>query len=157
MPLEQDFIDDCPYGPEGMLIDEILEIRPDRHFVRARMPTSPELPITRAQRTHATRHPSHVSGGLMIHMTGMVAFVHSYYVLGLKHREGWIGYGVRIHDAKYTALANTKDPLILECTATRIRRIREQYFIRYCFAFKQNEKAIYEGDQSAIWQRVSSD
>jgi hypothetical protein len=154
MPLEQGFIDDCPYGPEGMLLDEILEIRPEQHFVRARMPTSPDLPITRTQRTHSTRHPSHVSGGLMVHMTGMVAFVHSYYVMGLRHGEGWIGYGVRIHDAKYHAIANTRDPLILECTATRIRKIRDQYFVRYSFTFRQNGSTVYEGDQSAIWSKV---
>jgi hypothetical protein len=156
VPLDPAFIDDCPYGPDGMLLDEILEVRPEQHFVRARMLTSPDLPITRSQRTHSIRHPSHVSGGLMVHMTGMVAFIHSYYVLGLRHADGWIGYGTRIHDAKYHALANTTDPLIMDCTATRIRKIREQYFVRYAFAFRQNGDVVYEGDQSAIWSQVKS-
>ena len=90
----------------------------------------------------------------MVHMTGVIAFVHTYYVLGLRHAEGWIGYGVRIHDAKYHKLANTADPLILECTATRIRNIRNQYFVRYRFRFLQNEELVYEGDQSAIFSQV---
>jgi hypothetical protein len=154
VPLDRAFIDDAPYGPEGILIDEILEIRPEDHFVSARMPTSPSLPITRSQRTHEARHPSHVSGGLMVHMTGVIAMVHAYYVLGLRHREGWIGYGVRIHDAKYHKLANTTDPLVLTCTATRIRKIRDQLFGRYRFEFFQNDAKVYEGDQSAIWSQV---
>lgn len=154
MPLEQAFLDDCFYGPDAILIDEILEIRPEDNFVSARMPTSQDLPLTRAQRTHEKRHPAHVSGALMIHMTGMLAFAHTYYVLGLRHADGWVGYGVRIHDAKYHKLANTEDPMILECTATRVRRIRKQLFVRYQFGFKQNGELVYEGDQSAVWSRV---
>lgn len=154
MPLEQAFIDDCFYGPDAILIDEILEVRPEDNFVSARMPTSQDLPLTRAQRTHEKRHPAHVNGALMVHMTGMLAFVHTYYVLKLRHADGWVGYGVRIHDAKYHKLANTEDPLILECAAQRVRRIREQLFVRYKFWFKQNDALVYEGDQSAIWSQV---
>ena len=91
----------------------------------------------------------------MVHMTGMIAFVHTYYVLKLKHADGWVGYGVRIHDAKYHKLANTTDPLVLECTATKVRRIREQLFVRYAFTFKQNEDVVYVGDQTAIWTQVA--
>ena len=154
MPLDQAFVDDCPYGPGGLLIDEILEIDADRDFVRARMPTSASLPLTREQRANAVRHPSHVSGGLMVHMTGMVAFAHSYYVLGLRHADGWIGYGVRIHEGKFHALAPPGDPLILECKATRIRKLRGQIFARYSFRFTQGDTLVYEGDQTAVWSQV---
>ena len=44
MPLDDEFVADCPYGPGGLLIDEILEIRHEDHFVRARMPTHADLP-----------------------------------------------------------------------------------------------------------------
>ena len=44
MPLEPDFVADCPYGPGGLLIDEILTIERENHFVRCRMPTYEELP-----------------------------------------------------------------------------------------------------------------
>lgn len=153
MPLDPEFVADCPYGPGGLLIDEIIEIDRENDFVRARMPTSDELPLTREQRAHPVRHPRHVSGGLMVHMTGMVAFVHAYYVLGLKHSDGWVGYGAKIHSARFKALAPPGDPLILECKATYVRRTEKQAFVKYAFRFLQNETVVYEGEQSAMWVR----
>jgi hypothetical protein len=32
-----------------------------------------------------------VSGGLILHLTGIAGIAHAYYVLGLRHRDGWIG------------------------------------------------------------------
>ena len=88
MPLDPAFVDDCPYGPGGLLLDELLEVDRDRSRVVVRMPTHAELPLTREQRAHPLYHPRHVSGGLMVHMTGMVGFVHAYYVLDLRHADG---------------------------------------------------------------------
>ncbi len=154
MPLDPDFVRDCPYGPEGLLLDEILHVDRELGLVRVRLPTDRDLPITNTQRTHPTRHPAHVAGGLMVHLTGMVGFVHAYYVLDLRHADGWIGYGVRIHDARFSAIAPPGEPMILEGRATRVRSIREQKFVRYRFVFTQGETVIYEGDQTAVWQRV---
>lgn len=154
MPLDPDFVADCPYAPGGLLLDEILEIDPERQLVRARMQTHDDLPITREQRAHPTRHPRHVSGGLMVHMTGMIGFVHAYYVLGLKHPDGWIGYGGRIHDARFRALARPGEPLLLEGKATRVRRGDRSVFARYEFRFLQGETLVYTGEQSAMWTRV---
>ncbi len=155
MALDPAFVADCPYGPGGLLIDDIIEIDEANGRVVAQFPTSTSLPLTREQRNHPVRHPAHVSGGLMVHMTGMVGFVHAYYVLGLRHADGWIGYGVRIHDARFAALASPGAPMLLEARATRVRHIREQYFARYRFHFTQAGTTIYEGDQTAIWQRVT--
>lgn len=155
MPLDPEFVADCPYGPGGLLIDEILLIDKENHLVRARMPTSDELPLTREQRVHPTRHPRHVSGGLMVHMTGMVAFVHSYYVLGLKHAEGWIGYGAKINGARFRALANPGEPLVLECKAKQMRQTPTSVFARYEFRFTQGDTLVYEGDQSALWTTIA--
>lgn len=154
MALDPEFVADCPYGPGGLLIDEILEIDPDESRVRVRFPTTGDLPLTREQRNDPVRHPQHVSGGLMVHMTGMVGFVHAYHVLKLRHADGWIGYGVRVHDARFAALASIGEPMILEGTATRVRHIRDQIFVRYRFRFSQGDKVVYEGDQTAIWQKV---
>ena len=150
----QEFLDDCPYAPGGFLIDRILAIDPEKHVVLARMPTHADLPITREQRAHPVRHPRHVSGGLMVHMTGMVAFVHSYFVLGLRHADGWIGYGGRIHSAKFKNLARPGEPLVLECTVTKIRQRERRVVARYGFRFFQNETIIYEGDQTAMWMKI---
>jgi hypothetical protein len=154
MPLDQAFVADCPYGPGGLLIDELLEVDRERSRVVVRMPTHADLPLTREQRAHPVRHPRHVSGGLMVHMTGMVGFVHAYHVLGLRHAEGWIGYGGRIYEARYLALAPPGEPLILEGRATKVRQRETQVFARYEFRFRQGERDVYASDQAAMWMRV---
>lgn len=153
MAMDPDFVADCPYGPGGLLIDDILEIDREKGRVVARMPTHEDLPLTREQRAHPVRHPRHVSGGLMVHMTGMVGFVHAYYVLGLRHADGWVGYGGRIHLAKFLALASMGEPLILEGEAKQVRKMQKSVFCRYSFVFTQGKTRIYEGDQSAMWMR----
>jgi hypothetical protein len=154
MPLDAAFVADSPYGPAGLLIDEIVSVDDAGHRVVARMPTHDDLPITREQRTHPLYHPRHVSGGLMVHMTGMVALVHAYYVLGLRHAEGWVGYGGAIHSARFKALARPGPPLLLECTATKMRRTPKQVLARYAFRFLQEGVLVYEGDQTALWTKV---
>ena len=90
----------------------------------------------------------------MIHMTGIIAYVHAYYLLGLRHAEGWVGYGARIHGARFHALAPPGVPLVLECRATQLRRGDKSVLARYTFRFTQNETLVYEGDQTALWTRV---
>ena len=156
MPLDPAFVDDCPYGPGGLLLDELLRVDVDASVVVARMPTFDDLPLTREQRAHPVRHPRHVSGGLMVHMTGMIAFVHAYYVLGLRHADGWIGYGGRIHGARFKALAKPGEPMELECRAKETRKTDKSVLARYDFTFTQAGTVVYEGDQTALWQKVES-
>jgi len=155
MPLDPAFAADCPYGPGGLLLDEILEVDAAQNLVRARMPTHDDLPLTREQRTHPLRHPRHVSGGLMVHMTGMMGFVHAYYLLGLRHSEGWVGYGAKIYSARFHALAPPGEPLVLECKATQMRKGDKSIFGRYLFRFQQGETLVYEGEQAAMWLKVA--
>jgi len=155
MALDPEFIEDCPYGPEGQLIDEILLVDAENGIVKARMPTHDALPITHAQRVHPTRHPRHVSGGLMVHMTGILGFVHAFYVLGLRHRDGWIGYGAKIHSARFHALAPPGEPMVLQARATMVRRGDLRVLSRYEIKFFQGETLIYEGDQTAWWMKVT--
>ena len=157
MALDPDFVADCPYGPGGMLLDDIVLVDEATSTLRARMPTHDALPLTREQRAHPTRHPRHVSGGLMVHMTGMVAFAHAYFLLGLRHKDGWIGYGGRIYDARFRALARPGEAMILECTATQVRRGSRGVFARYVFAFTQGQTLVYTGEQSAMWTRVGDE
>ena len=154
MPIDPEFVADCPYGPGGLLIDEVLEIDKETGRVVARMPTHEDLPLTREQRAHPVRHPRHVSGGLMVHMTGILGFVHAYYVLGLRHREGWIGYGAKIHNARFHAIATPGEPLVLEARATQCRRGELRVLTRYEIKFFQGDKLVYEGDQTAWWMKV---
>lgn len=157
MPLDPDFIADCAYGPGGILLDEILQVDPANQRVVASMSTHADLPLTREQRAHPVFHPRHVSGGLMVHMTGMIATVHAYYVLGLRHREGWVGYGAKINSARFKALAPPGQPLVLECVAKQLRQTPKSVLARYDFVFKQGDTLIYEGDQTALWTKIAGD
>ncbi|MEM1416140.1 MAG: hypothetical protein AAGH15_14630 [Myxococcota bacterium] len=152
--LDPAFVADCPYGPEALLLDAILAVEPDEGRVVARMPTHAHLPLTEHQRVHPERHPRHVNGGLMVHMTGMLGFVHAYYVLGLRHADGWIGYGGRIYDARYTGLAVPPAPLLLELRATKVRRGPKRIFGRYAFRFTQQQRPIFQSEQAAMWLRI---
>ena len=151
MPLDPEFVRDCPYDPDGLLLDAVLEIDREASSIVVSMPTHAELPITRTQRAHPVRHPRHVSGGLMVHMTGMAGFAHAYHLLGLRHRDGWIGYGGRIYRANFRALAPTGVPLHITCTQTSVRRGATRIFSRYSFRFHQEGEIVYLGDQSAMF------
>jgi hypothetical protein len=154
MALDPAFVADCPYGPEALLIDEILAIDRDASSIVARMVASEHLPLTRDQRADPVRHPRHVAGGLLIHATGMLGFAHAYYVLDLRHADGWIGYGTHIHEAKFKKLGRVGEPIELVGTATNVRRIGGALVVRYRFRFTQAGEAIYEGEHSAIFTRV---
>ncbi len=47
MALDPAFVADCPYGPGGLLLDDILPIDRDAGRVVARMPAHAEPPLTR--------------------------------------------------------------------------------------------------------------
>ena len=156
MALDPEFVKECFYLPEGLLIDEVLEVDLEQSRVVARMPTHAELPLTRSQRVHPVLHPRHVSGGLMIHMTGVAGMVHAYYVLGLRHSDGWVGYGGAIHKGRFKSLAPPGAPILIECTATRVRRREKSVVTRYDLCFTQEGVEVYRGDQTAMWMKVET-
>lgn len=145
------FLADLPYDPEVLLFDELLEVSRDEGRVRARMPSVASLPFTRSQRVHPVRHPRHVAGAVLVHATGMLGFIHAYFVLGLRHSEGWVGYGTNIHSAKFRKLVPPGAPIIATCTATKVRSGKSRHFVRYEFHFEHEGDVCYEGDQSAMW------
>ncbi len=152
--LDPAFVADCPYAPSGLLLDEITTVDREHSRIVVRMPTHDDLPITREQRAHPVHHPRHVSGGLMVHMTGMAGFAHFYYVVGLRHADGWLGYGGRIHSARFRALAPPGEPLHIECIGTRERRGDDTILSRYDFRITQGATLIYESDQTAFWTKT---
>ena len=145
------FLTDLPYDPEVLLFDRILAIDAEKSMVRCRMPTDAPLPLTTSQRAHPVRHPRHVAGGIMVHATGMLGFVHAYYLLGLRHHEGWVGYGTHIHRVVFRKLVQPGAPIEATCVATRTRKGRTRYVVRYEFEFRHEGDLCYEGDQSAVW------
>jgi hypothetical protein len=154
MPLDPELVRDCLYDESGLLFDEVLAIDRERSAIRVRMPTHADLPLTRAQRVDPVRHPRHVSGGLMVHMSAMVGFAHAFYLLDLRHADGWVGYGAIIHKVRYPNLARVGEPLELEARATHVKRGSTRLVVRYAFLFEQAGVAVYEGDQTAVWTRL---
>jgi hypothetical protein len=150
--LDEAFVADCPYAPEAILFDELLEVDREKGRILARMPTHERLPLTELQRAHPVRHPRHVSGALMVHLTGMLGFAHAYYVLGLRHADGWIGYGAQIRSARYGRLAVIGPPLLLDCRALQARRLHGRIYVRYAFRFEQEGRVVYESEQAAVWR-----
>lgn len=157
MPLDPEFIADCLYGPEAQLIDEVVSVDKEASRVVVRMPTHEKLPLTEHQRVHPTRHPRHVSGGLMVHMTGVVGFAHAFYVWDLRAKDGWTGYGVRIYSARFHNLAVPGEPLFLDCKCVHARKGEKQILGRYEIEFRQKDKLVYQGDQVALWTRYALD
>jgi hypothetical protein len=155
MPLDPAFVADCPYDETALFIDEVLSVEASTGKVVASMVVHDELPLTRAQRVHPVKHPRHVNGGLMVHLTGVVGLVHAYHVLGLRHADGWIGYGAKMHHARFHHLAVPRaEKLILEGWPTQNRRGAKRIMTRYSFHFHQAGRTVYEGDQTAMWLRV---
>jgi 3-hydroxymyristoyl/3-hydroxydecanoyl-(acyl carrier protein) dehydratase len=155
--LDPAFAADCPYGPEGLLIDDITLVDTERGRVVARFPTSDDLPFVRAQRTHPVRHPRHVAAGVMIHLTGIMGYAHAYFIEGLRHADGWVGYGVRIRQARFLKLAHTNSPMELMIEGPPTRRLGNKRFGHYHFEFRQDGDLIYDGAHSAMWLRPEAE
>ena len=156
-PFPQEFLADVPSDREVLSSDELSELDPAKTPVRCRLPTDVPLPLTTSQRAHPLRHPSHVAGAVMVHASGMLGFVHAYYVLGLRHREGWVGYGTHIHRVVFRKLVPPGAPIDATCIATKIRKGSTRYLVRYSFAFRHEGDLCYEGDQTAVWMDVHRD
>jgi hypothetical protein len=151
---DAEFLADLPYDPSVLFFDRILELDRAAQRVRCRMPTDQPIPFTDRQRTHPDRHPRHFAGAALVHATGMLGFVHAYYLLGLRHHAGWIGYGTHIHSAAFRKLVPPGTPIECTCVATRMKRGRSRVIARYSFEFLHEGELCYEGDQSAVWSKI---
>ena len=155
--LDPAFVADCPYEPQALLLDEILEVDREASRLVARVPTPADLPLTVHQRVVPDRHPLHVAAGVLVHLTGMLGYAHAYYVLDLRQADGWIGFGTNIQEARFGRLVSVGPPLRAECTGTRVRRLRENLYVTYAFRFEQEGVLVYESRQAAVWRRVTPD
>lgn len=154
-PFEPAFLSELLYDPEVLFFDGLLEVNKEASRVKCRMPTLDSMPFTRSQRVHPQKHPRHVAGAVLVHATGMLGCIHTYYVLGLKHSEGWTGYGTHIHSAKFRKLVPPGEPIIATCTALKTRSGRSRHLVRYGFLFEHEGDVCYESEQTAMWMNVN--
>lgn len=152
-PFDRAFLDDLFYAPSVLFLDRLEVVDAAASRVVARMPTDGPMPFTDAQRTDAVRHPRHVAGAVMVHVTGMLGWAHAYYLEGLRHKDGWVGYGTHIHKAVFRKLVAPGPPLSCACTQLRLRRMKGKLFGTYAFEFHQEGELAYESEQQAIWLR----
>jgi hypothetical protein len=148
----QELLDDMLYEPGPYMLRSLLELDPEQSLVRLAFGSAREQPITASQRVDAI-HPAHVAGALLVHLTGAAGFVHAYYLLGLRHRDGWVGYGTHIHRAVFRRLMTPGEEFEMSCRATRIRPGRDRYMVRYDLEVRSDGARCYQGDQSAAWMR----
>jgi len=154
---DQAFFDDMPYDPELLVFEQLLEVDPEKSLIRVRWRTRVDDVITRSQRNHPVRHPPHVSGALMVQATGTLGMVHAYYVMGLRHHEGWIGYGTHMKKAVFRKLVPPGDAIDCTCWAKRTRKGQIRHFLHYGFTFHHEQDVCYESEQMAMWILVDGD
>ncbi len=152
--LDRAFLEDLQYDPDVLFFDQIESMDIEKRSVVCRARTDRPLPITDMQRCDPIRHPRHISGAIMVHLTAMLGFVHAYYIHELRHADGWTGYGTHIHRAVFRKLAPPGMPLICCCTETRLIKTPGRRFSTYDFEIRQEDQIVYESKQSAMWLQV---
>lgn len=93
----------------------------------------------------------------MVHATGMLGFVHAYYLLGVRHHQGWIGYGTTLDRVVFRRLVPPGEPIIATCVAKKARLGKARHFVRYRLEFFHEGQLCYEGDQTAVWVLTGSE
>lgn len=144
------FLDCFLYREPAFLVDEICAVDSEARRLEARMDADRPLPIARHQRV-GPGHPAHVSAAELLTLTGNLGCLHAWIFHDCRWDEGWSGFGNRIHRADFKQLARVDVPLELESRETRTRVGPRRVVIRYEFRFRQGERVVYVGDQSAMF------
>ena len=148
----QEFLDTFLYKPDAFLIDEVHQMDPDERLIKASLDTCRPLPFRLSQRTDS-HHPAHVAAAEILQATGSLGCMHAWFFHGCRWREGWAGFGNRIHRADFKTLAHVGPPLRMQSRETRTRVGKRRIVIRFEFRFQQEERIVYVGDQSAMFVR----
>lgn len=154
-PLDDDLLDHSPYARAAFLLDELLELDLEQGAVLCSMRTdAPGIPLVADTRPLPGAGAHHLPGAVLVHLTGMMGLVHLHHIQACRYREGWIGYGVRIHRAEVVEPTRVGPPLLLKAKMTHRRVSAGRQVIRYHFHFHQDGRLVYLGDQTAIFQRM---
>ncbi len=152
LPQEQidHFLETFLYREPAVLVDEILCADAEAGEIEALLETDRPLPYSDLQRTDA-HHPAHVAAGEILTATGSLGCLHAYFFHGCRWDEGWAGFGNRIHRADFKSLADRGPDLRLLSRETRTRIGERRVVLRYTFEFRQQDRLVYLGDQTAMF------
>jgi len=156
-PFSAEFLADLPYEPAVLFLDRLEDLDVAASRVVCRMPTVQPMPFTDNQRAHAVKHPKHISGALMIQLTANLGFVHAYHLEGMRHSDGWIGFGTHIRNAVFRKLVTPGEPMICSCTQIKVRRGKSRVFSIYKYEFRHEGQLAYESEQAAMWLKVEGE
>ena len=120
--------------------------------IEAVFDTGRALPLADLQRVDA-EHPGHVAGPELVMATGSLGCMHAWFFHGCRWDEGWVGFGNRIHRADFKSLARRGPELRMHSRETRARAGSVRVLIRYEFHFRQEDRLVYYGDQTAMFVR----
>lgn len=151
MPLPDDYASEAMYAPEAWFVHD-LEIFADEKRIVGHVDTTRLGPIAEAQRPWP-QHPRHFPGAVAVQITGVLGQLYAVYVLQLRATEGWVGFGTHIKAARFASMGIIGPPVQAHLEATSVRNIRGTIFTKYRFRFEQEERVIYNSEQTAAWVR----
>jgi hypothetical protein len=152
VPIPDDFYEESMYRPEAWYIHDLLEVDQEAGRVVGQLDTTRIDVLVEPQREWPG-HDKHLPGAVAIQMTATMAQFHAFYILGLRATEGWVGYGTHIRNARFPTVGKIGPPVTAEATALRVRQIRGTYFVDYAFRYTQEDRVIYESEQTAAYIR----
>jgi len=144
------FLDTFLYRQSVFFVDEIVSLDREARIIEARMDTTRPLPFASRQRP-APGHPAHVAAAELLQATGSMGCLHAWFFHGCRWDEGWAGFGNRIHRADFKSIARIGPPLRLQSREIRARVRPKRIVLRYEFRFRQEDRLVYVGDQSAMF------
>jgi hypothetical protein len=150
MSLPADYATECLYDPTHAFVHEVRRL--DESAVLAVVDTTRLGALVDAQRA-MVGHPKHVPGAVMVQITGTLGNLHAVYALGLRISEGWVGFGTHLRSARFPSLGRIGPPMETELRVTRVRRLRGRVFVEYAFTYTQDDRRVYESEQTAVWVR----
>lgn len=144
------FLESFLYRESAFLVDTVRAVDAGQRRIEAALDTTRPLPFAEAQRVDAN-HPAHVSAAEIVMATGSLGCLSAWLFHGVRWDEGWSGFGNRIHRADWKSLARVGPELELASQETQWRDGPRRVLIRWTFTFSQAGKAVYVGDQTAMF------
>jgi hypothetical protein len=150
------FLDGYFYSPDAFLLDEVTSADADAGVIEARSNVGTKWLVSPYQKGNEVTHPRHISAADLLMLTASLGSLHAYFFHRCYWHEGWVGFGNRIENAQYHALASLTKPLHLRSKEVRTRRGEKRTLLEFEFEFSQEGKAVYTSRQTAMFLRQKS-